>query len=72
MVELTSLKVEKFGTLENDTDDYGQRKHFLVVKERPFEMATHIVIGGEVNAAGELLDPPTAEELAAQKAAEGK
>lgn len=71
MVEVTCLKVEKSGVLENARTDYDEKKSILVLNERPFESATHVLIGGEVNCAtGELLVKPTAEELAAAKAAE--
>ena len=66
LVEITSLKVEKVGVLDNARNDYGEKKSFLIVNDTPFEVATHIVISGEMNSAtGELLVPLTDEEKAA-------
>ena len=73
LVEITSLKVDKFGVIDNVKTDYDEKKSILTVQEKPFELSTHIIITEEISSAtGELLNPPTDEEKAAAKAAEGK
>lgn len=51
LVELTSLKVEKFGILDNERNDYDEKKSTLNVQDRPFDVSTHILVGDEVSAA---------------------
>lgn len=48
LVEITAIKIDKVGTLENERTDYNEKKSLLNVADKPFEMATHIVIGNEV------------------------
>lgn len=72
-VELTALKIDKFGVIDNVKNDYDEKKSILTVSDKPFEVSTHLVISDEVSSStGALLDPPTEDELAAQKASESK
>lgn len=50
MVEITALKIEQMGVLDNDRTDYNEKKAILKVKARPLSVATHMVVGGEVGA----------------------
>jgi hypothetical protein len=47
LVELASVKVAKFGVLDNVYTDYKEKKSILDIKETPFEMATHILLAEE-------------------------
>ena len=47
LVQMASVKVVKFGVLDNVYSDYNEKKAILDIKETPFEMATHIVLGDE-------------------------
>lgn len=49
-VEVASIKVEKFGILDNERTDYGEKKSLLNVVDTPFEMATHLIVGDEIKA----------------------
>ncbi|MGZ3690788.1 MAG: hypothetical protein ACXVAX_04760 [Pseudobdellovibrio sp.] len=46
-VELTTIKITKFGTLDNERTDYNEKKSLLNVVDSPFDMATHVVLGDE-------------------------
>jgi len=73
LVELTALKIDKFGVIDNVKNDYDEKKSILTVADKPFEVSTHVIISDEISSSsGELLDPPTPEEIAAQKASESK
>jgi len=62
-VEITSLKIEKVGILDNERTDYGEKKSTLNVIEAPFEVATHVLVGDEI------LAKKTGEDGAEQSAA---
>lgn len=68
LVELTAIKVEKAGIIDNERTAYGEKKSFTNVIEAPFEMATHLLIGEEIGSKA----AKSAEEEAAKKAAEAK
>lgn len=68
LVELTAIKVEKAGVLDNERTAYGEKKSFTNVIDSSFDMATHILLGEEIGSKA----AKTAEEEAAKKAAEGK
>jgi hypothetical protein len=53
MVEITALKIEQMGVLDNDRTEYNEKKAILKVQARPLSTATHMVVGGEVGAADE-------------------
>ena len=53
MVEITALKIEQLGVLDNDRTDYNEKKAILKVQARPLNVATHMVVGGEVGASDE-------------------
>lgn len=53
LVELASIKVEKYGVLEDLKTEYGERRSVLGLVQKPFEFATHIILGGEEGAADE-------------------
>ena len=53
MVEITALKIEQLGVLDNDRTDYNEKKAILKVQARPLNLATHMVVGGEVGASDE-------------------
>lgn len=53
MVEITALKIEQLGVLDNDRTDYNEKKAVLKVQARPLSAATHMVVGGEVGASDE-------------------
>lgn len=66
-VEVASVKVEKFGVLDNERTDYGEKKSLLNVIDTPFEMATHLIVGDEIKAAttaegGEEATAPEAQQ----------
>lgn len=70
MVEITTLKIDKAGVLDNVKNDYDEKKSILTVQEKPFGMSTHIVVSDEISTStGQPLDPPTPEDIAAAKAA---
>jgi len=46
-VEITSLPVTKVGILDNERTDYGEKKSTLNVIDRPFQVATHIMVDDE-------------------------
>ena len=47
-MEISSIKIEKVGILDNERTDYNEKKSLLNVIEGPFEMATHILVGDEI------------------------
>lgn len=53
MVEITALKIEQLGVLDNDRTDYNEKKSILKVQARPLSAATHMIVGGEVGASEE-------------------
>ncbi len=53
LVEVTSLKIEHHGNLDNEKTDYNEKKSTLNVVDRPFEVSTHIVVGEEIGSEAE-------------------
>lgn len=53
LVELTSIKIEKMGVLENERTEYGEKKSILNITEKPLSEATHIVLGEELGSEAE-------------------
>jgi len=49
-IEVASIKVEKFGVLDNERTDYGEKKSLLNVIDTTFELATHLLVGDEIKA----------------------
>ena len=47
LVEITSIGILGYGTLENERTDYGEKKSLLNISAKPFELSTHIQIGDE-------------------------
>ncbi|MBY0554018.1 hypothetical protein K2P97_05795 [bacterium] len=62
LVEVTALKVEKHGVLDNEKTDYNEAKSILNVSEKPFAVSTHILVGDEVGAAKKTSDKAETEE----------
>jgi hypothetical protein len=58
-VEITSIKVEKVGILDNERTDYGEKKSTLNVIDGPFDMATHILVGDEIDPSKKASDDGT-------------
>jgi len=50
LIEVTAIKVAKFGVMEDERTDYGERKSVQNISPKPFEMSTHLVLGDEVGA----------------------
>lgn len=50
LVEISSIKVEKYGVLEDQRTEYGERKSVQGITQKPFQFATHIVVGDEMSA----------------------
>lgn len=50
LVEIASIKVEKYGVLEDLRTDYGERRSITGLVPKPFEFATHILLGDEMGA----------------------
>lgn len=48
LVEITAIKIEKHGHLDNERTDYNEKKSLLNVIPAPFELSTHILVGAEV------------------------
>lgn len=65
LAEITSIKIEKHGNLDNERTDYNEKKSLLNVIDRPFDVSTHLLVGGEVGA-----DSADAAEKTAEKAAQ--
>jgi hypothetical protein len=63
-IEVASIKVEKFGVLDNERTDYGEKKSLLNVIDTTFELATHLLVGDEIKAktAGEEGEAAASEE----------
>ena len=53
LVELASVKVEKYGVLEDKRTEYGERMSITTLNQVPFEMSTHLILGDEVGAESE-------------------
>jgi hypothetical protein len=49
LVEITALKIEKHGILDNEKTDYNEAKSILNVVAKPFELSTHIIVGEEIS-----------------------
>lgn len=63
LVEITAIKITQHGNLDNDRNDYDEKKSILKVVDRPFGVSTHIVVGEEVGSEAEA----AAEKAAAEK-----
>lgn len=72
LAEVTALKVEQHGNLENDRNDYNERKSILKVMARPFEVSTHIVVGEEIGSEAEAAAEKAKAEKAAKAALKGE
>lgn len=48
LVEITSIKIDKMGIIENKRNDYGEKMSVLVLTEKPMGQATHFILGAEV------------------------
>lgn len=48
LAEVTAIKIEKFGHLDNEKTDYQEKKSLLNVVAGPFEASTHILVGKEI------------------------
>jgi hypothetical protein len=68
LIEVTSIKVEKYGTLEDKRNDYGERTSVQDISPKPFEMSTHIVLGDEIGADDSAGSSSAAPELGAAAA----
>ncbi|MEQ1722057.1 MAG: hypothetical protein ABL930_02710 [Pseudobdellovibrio sp.] len=53
LVEITALKIEKHGVLDNEKTDYNEAKSILNVVAKPFELSTHIIVGDEISSGSE-------------------
>lgn len=53
LVEIAAIKVTNYGVLDNEKTDYNEKKSTLNIDKKPFEFATHIVIGDEIGAAAD-------------------
>lgn len=49
-VEVAAVTVEKFGVLDNERTEYGEKKSLLNVIDTTFELATHLLVGDEFKA----------------------
>jgi hypothetical protein len=65
LVELTSIAIKRYGTLENVRTDYGEKKSILDISAKPFDMATHIELGDEIKPASTESSEEATEETAA-------
>lgn len=66
LVEVTSLKI-KHGNLDNDRNDYNEKKSILKLIERPFDVSTHIVVGEEIGSEAEGAVTKAASEVSKSK-----
>lgn len=66
LVEVTSIKVTKYGTLEDKRNDYGERTSIQDISPKPFEMSTHIVLGDEVGSDDSSASAPDLSSAPAQ------
>lgn len=48
LVEITSIAIQKYGVLDNEKNDYNEKKSLLNIIDKPFEVSTHILVGEEV------------------------
>ena len=49
--QIASIKVAKHGVLDNEKTDYNEKKSIINLLEAPFELSTHILVGGEAEGA---------------------
>jgi|GEM_PF-6618401 len=66
LAEISSIIVKKHGNLDNERNDYNEKKSILNVIDSPFEVSTHLVLGTEVG------NEAAAKEAAEQEAAAKK
>lgn len=62
LVEVTALKVEKHGVLDNEKTDYNEAKSVLNISDKPFAVSTHILVGAELGAPKKASDKSTEKE----------